>query len=168
MPNQIELFDTQIIKTAQFSENREYRYTLSRTWNTDAKKIAFIGLNPSTADENIDDPTIRRCIGFSMSWGGGSLQMINLFAFRSTDPKGLLTAIDPVGSENDKWILHVINTSDVVVAAWGNHGSLKGRDEYVLGLTDKTIYALSITSKNMPGHPLYLPKNSILQPFKKC
>jgi hypothetical protein len=165
MPNQIELFEPTIVKKAEFSENREYRYALSRVWNPSAKKVTFIGLNPSTADENIDDPTIRRCIGFSKSWGGGSLQMINLFAFRSTNPKDLLTAIDPIGSENDKWILHITNNSDIVVAAWGNHGSLNGRDRYVLGLIDKKIYALTITSKNMPGHPLYLPKNSTLLSF---
>lgn len=165
MLNQIDLFSPAIIKDAIFSENREHRYFLSRVWDGTLKKIAFIGLNPSTADESLDDPTIRRCVGFAKSWGGGSLYMINLFAFRSTNPKGLLTASDPVGSENDHWISQIVNESDIVVAAWGNHGNFNSRDRQVLGLTNKKIYALSITNKNMPGHPLYLPKNSILLPF---
>lgn len=93
--------------------------------------------------------------------------MINLFAFRSTNPKGLSSTHDPVGPENDHWITALTNTADIVVAAWGNHGSLNARDEIVLQLIKTDLYSLSITGKNMPGHPLYLPKNSTLQKYQK-
>lgn len=93
-----------MIKDAILSEDRKYRYILSRTWDETKPTVLFIGLNPSTADENEDDPTIRRCIIFAKSWGYGGLIMANLFAFRTTNPQGLYSEKNPVGSENDYYI----------------------------------------------------------------
>jgi hypothetical protein len=88
-------------RAAVLSECGRYRYVLTRTWDHDLAACAFIGLNPSTADAHEDDPTIRRCIRFARDWGHGGLIMLNLFAWRSTDPRGLLDAIFPVGPPAD-------------------------------------------------------------------
>ena len=88
-------------KNAIFSDCRKYRYVLSRTWNDKKKTILFIGLNPSTADEKIDDPTIRRCINYAQNWGYGSLLMVNLFAYRATIPTELKNVKNPIGNDND-------------------------------------------------------------------
>jgi hypothetical protein len=84
---------------------RTYRYSLFRVWNPKFPSVMFVGLNPSTADEQEDDPTVRRCVGFARKWNFGGLILVNLFAYRSTDPAGLLEAEDPVGPGNDKHIL---------------------------------------------------------------
>lgn len=87
----------------------------------------FVGLNPSTADELLDDPTIRRCVAFARSWGYGALCMTNLFAFRATDPDVMKSADDPVGPENDQHLQDLANGASVVIAAWGVHGTFGGR-----------------------------------------
>ena len=86
---------------ASFSKDRIHRYTLYRVWNEELPKVLFIGLNPSTATETKNDPTIRRCMGYAKDWGYGSYIMGNIFAFRSTDPKNLRKTHDPIGSETD-------------------------------------------------------------------
>lgn len=141
---------------AVLSEDRVYRYFLSRHWGLSGKKIAFIGLNPSTADAENDDPTIRRCIAFAKTFGGTSLSMVNLFAHRATNPGELLVAKDPVGPDNDYWLEKIILSSDLVIAAWGNHGSLLDRNKIIEAKFSSHLYALSITKQGMPGHPLYL------------
>src|SRR5687768_16866498 len=105
---------------ARFSACRTYRFELWRIWDEDGPKLNVIGLNPSTADENLDDPTIRRCIGFARDWGFGGLVMTNLFAYRSTDPKGLAAVDDPVGPNND-YHLEIAACSGTPLAAWGAH-----------------------------------------------
>ncbi|NUT75044.1 DUF1643 domain-containing protein [Pseudomonas sp. C1C7] len=141
---------------AILSEDRVYRYFLSRQWGISGKKIAFIGLNPSTADAENDDPTIRRCIAFAKAFGGTSLSMVNLFAHRATNPSELLIAKDPVGPDNDYWLEKTILSSDLVIAAWGNHGSLLDRNKLIENKYSNYLYALAITKQGMPGHPLYL------------
>lgn len=162
---QNELFELGVKMTAEFSENKVYRYFLSREWDSRGKKVAFVGLNPSTADEFKDDPTIRRCIDFSKKLGGGSLWMVNLFAYRSTDPSKIRLVEDPVGPENDYWISKVASSADFIIAAWGNNGDFLSRDKDVVSLVGCEVYALRITSKGMPSHPLYLPKNSEIIPY---
>ena len=81
--------------------------------------MLFVGLNPSTADETNDDPTIRRCIAFAREWGYARLHMANLFAFRATEPRDMMNASDPIGPENDKHLLTLANDSILTVAAWG-------------------------------------------------
>src|SRR5690242_6108456 len=105
-----------------FSDCRAYRYTLWREWDIfDKNYVMFVGLNPSTADERVDDPTIRRCIDFAKRWGYGALCMTNLFAYRATDPRVMKAFPYPVGPENDKWLVRCAREAGVVVAAWGNH-----------------------------------------------
>ncbi|MEP0894347.1 DUF1643 domain-containing protein [Leptolyngbya boryana FACHB-1624] len=83
----------------------------------------FVGLNPSTADETHDDPTIRRCTKFAKDWGYSGLCMTNLFAYRATDPKEMIASVDSIGLENDQYLLEYAARAGIVVAAWGNHGT---------------------------------------------
>jgi hypothetical protein len=123
--------------------------------------VTFIGLNPSTADASSDDPTIRRCIRFARDWGYGSLWMVNLFAFRATQPIRLLEVADPIGSENDLWLDKAVNSAQLVIAAWGNHGALLNRASLVRERFHGKLNALTVTGRGMPGHPLYLRADSI-------
>lgn len=141
--------------TAIFSPCRTYRYVLRRRWDWEMPHVAFIGLNPSTADETKDDPTIRRCIQFAKDWGYGGLTMLNLFAFRATDPRDMLKAGDPIGPENNQHLLHESAKAGVVVAAWGTKGG-KRADEVIAMLPE--IHCLRKTKAGHPEHPLYLPK----------
>ena len=120
-----------ISKGATFSGDRLYRYKLWRIWDESKRPALFIGLNPSTADENIDDPTIRRCIDFAMQWGEGGLIMANLFAYRSTDPKELKGIADPVGRDNDEYLVDAHRKAGITVLAWGNGGSYLNRGDIV-------------------------------------
>lgn len=152
---------------AVFSHDLEYRYFLSRNWNDALPPIAFIGLNPSTADATNDDPTIRRCISFAKAWGGGSLWMVNLFGFRSTDPNVLTSLQDPVGAENDHWISHSVQHARLVVAAWGNKGGLLNRSNLIIDRHGAKLKALQITKLGMPKHPLYVHRSTIPVAFLK-
>jgi len=148
---------------AVLSDCRTYRYALWRTWDENKPYAMFVGLNPSTADETEDDPTIRRCIEFARSWGYGGLCMTNLFAFRATAPDDMKKADDPVGYDNDRWLIELASDAGVVVGAWGNDGGFKGRAEHVIALIpDMSYLKLNITGH--PAHPLYLKGN--LKPRK--
>lgn len=140
-----------------FSSCRKYRYTLWREWLGGDGYAMFIGLNPSTADETRDDPTIRRCIGFAQSWGYRSLLMTNLFAFRATYPADMMAAADPIGPENDSWLRTSAADAGVVVAAWGTLGTHRGRDAAVRAML-RNLRVLRLTKDGHPQHPLYLPK----------
>ena len=150
-------------KSAIFSDNRKYRYTLWRTWDSKLGYAMFIGLNPSTADETEDDPTIRRCIGFAKSWGYGALCMTNLFAYRATNPKDLQRADYPIGSQNDRFLRSMSLNANIVIAAWGTKGSFLNRDKAVISLIPNK-HVLRLTKSGYPAHPLYLPRN--LKPIK--
>lgn len=142
---------------ANFSRCRRFRYTLWRRWDADRPLAMIIGLNPSTADARRDDPTIRRCICFARDWGHGSLVVTNLFAFRATYPAELKAAADPVGPRNDLWIRRMAARADIIVAAWGNHGSWLGRSERVGRMLAGRLHCLRLTAAGQPAHPLYLP-----------
>jgi len=144
---------------AELSQCRKYRYALWRTWDDSKPYVMFIGLNPSTADETEDDPTIRRCINFSKDWGFGGLCMVNLFAFRATSPNDMMSSNDPVGSENDKWIEKLSINAGVIIAAWGNHGAFLGRSKTVVGMLP-SIKCLKINKSGEPAHPLYQPRSA--------
>lgn len=149
-----------IRKTAEFSEDRVYRYSLSRAWGE--PRVLFIGLNPSTADETEDDPTIRRCVNFARAWGYDGMVMANLFAYRATDPKVMLAADDPVGPENDERLRDLHSRCCLTVACWGAGGAHRGRDREVidmLGYLD--IWCLGFTKAGHPRHPLYLRKDTM-------
>lgn len=145
---------------AFFSPCRTWRYLLWREWNAPEyqRDVAFIGLNPSTADENTDDPTIRRCIGFAKSWGYDGILMLNLFAFRATDPGVMKLAADPVGPENDAQIVEAVGASSLVVAAWGQHGAYRSRafDVRHKLLKEFDVKCLGKTKDGHPRHPLYV------------
>ncbi len=109
----MSLKDLKIEQSAVFSPSRKYRYVLRREWgDTERKMAVFIGLNPSTADETTDDPTIRRCMGYARDWGCSGLYMLNLFAVRATDPKDMLADLNPVGADNESCPLPSSNTGE--------------------------------------------------------
>ncbi len=149
------LFDIGIDRGASFSKCRKYRYRLWRVWNREAGMVTWIGLNPSTADEEQDDPTIRRCIQFAKDWGYGGIWMTNLFAWRATDPAVMKRIAHPIGPENDLAIANCANQSAMTIAAWGIHGEHLGRDEQVLALIGG-VHCLGVTDKGLPRHPLYV------------
>lgn len=138
-----------------------YRYKLAREWGT-GHKLAFIMLNPSTADAEQDDPTIRRCMRFARDTSFDGIEVGNLFAWRATKRAELTTVPDPIGPDNDAALIEVIKRAPIVVCAWGDQGALRSRDRRVLKMiceTGKTPHCLRITNRGYPEHPLYLPAN---------
>jgi hypothetical protein len=146
--------------SACFSACRRYRYSLWRRWGP-GPAVMVVGLNPSTADAIHNDPTIRRCLGFARAWGYGALCMTNLFAYRALDPARLKRVKDPIGAENDHSLQQLARGAALILAAWGNHGGLHGRDLVVRGLLPE-LHILGLTRMGQPRHPLYLPRG--LQP----
>lgn len=152
---------------ATFSPNRIHRYLLWRRW-APGPLATWIMLNPSSADEVELDPTIRRCVGFSRMWGCGGLDVVNLFALRSTDPKRLKNHADPVGPDNDDAIVKAAKSSIIVVAAWGMHGGFRQRADAVRQLLAEAgvhLQCLGITKGGEPLHPLYLASDSQLKEY---
>ena len=146
---------------ADLSDDGLYRYRLTRRWgNRAAPNVCWIMLNPSTADAVEDDPTIRRCIGFSQAWGFDSLTVVNLFALRSTDPKGLLGSDDPIGPDNDHAIRLAALEATRCIAAWGTKGGYRQRNSDVIRMVTgdcmEPLHALAITKDGHPKHPLYV------------
>ena len=114
----------------------------------------FIGLNPSTADETKNDPTVRRCIGYAQKWGYGSLCMTNIFAYRATLPKDMMNVEDPVGEGNDEALLRLSKDAGIIIAAWGKHGSWQGRGQKVIEMLAR-LKCLGKNKDGSPVHPLY-------------
>lgn len=144
-------------KGAEFSACEVYRFALWRHWNwtTYDRVCTFVGLNPSTADERDDDPTIRRCTSFAKAWGFDGLYMLNLYGFRATDPRKMKAAAEPVGAGNDEAIARFANRSGMVVCAWGRHAKPE-RAADVLRLLTVPTFALRINNDGSPRHPLYV------------
>lgn len=137
--------------------NQEYRYTLWRIWDDSLPFVQWIGLNPSTADEHKDDPTIRKCMGFARRWGYGAICMTNLFAWRDTKPENMKAAVEPIGEQNDEYLLNVAACARLRVAAWGNHGVHLGRSQAVRGLIPRLRVLRLNKATGEPQHPLYVP-----------
>lgn len=155
-----------IHKSAVFSPCRTWRYRLTRIWDITLPLAMFIGLNPSTADEINNDHTVTRCIGYSRDWGFGGLLMTNIFAVRTKDPKIMKAQADPIGPDNDRWLLQAAKKAGIIVAVWGNDGTFQGRSRQVVGMLrgeGVELMCLRLSKKGEPWHPLYLPKN--LQPI---
>lgn len=151
---------------AEFSTCQQYRYRLWRIWDKSLLPAMFLMLNPSTADEAANDPTVERCQRYAAAWGYGGLLVCNIFALRSTDPGRLYTHHWPVGPDNDEAIQSEARRAGIVVCAWGNHGMHAGRGQAVADMLlaiKPSLHALKVTVTGQPGHPLYLPKD--LQPF---
>lgn len=138
----------------------EYRYALWRIWERERPAVMFIGLNPSTADATLDDPTLVRCMGFARDWGYGGVYTANLFAFRATDPRDMKRADAPVGPDNDRVIGELAGKVDKVVAAWGNDGAWMDRAQAVRALLPE-LHFLRMNRSGQPAHPLYLPKGLV-------
>jgi hypothetical protein len=164
--------------TAAFSPCGRYRYTLTRTWSErdDARLVAFVLLNPSTATAEVSDPTIRRCMGFAYSWGADGLWILNLFGWRSTDPLGLLETPDPVGPGNDDAIRAVLSSPRLgpVVCGWGDGKRpvadlVRERSDRVLSMIHEArppelVTRLGQTTRTgAPRHPLYLRSETELE-----
>jgi hypothetical protein len=145
---------------ATFDSTENYRYLLWRKWDEALPTVGFVMLNPSRADAELNDPTIRRCIGFARSWGFGGLEVVNLFAYRAVTPKLLNAVADPIGNENDQYLKSLPERVDRIILAWGNWGRLYGRDREVLSLLASItpLHCLGITQLGQPKHPLYLEK----------
>lgn len=128
--------------------------------------VTFIGLNPSTADETEDDPTIRRCIGYAKRWGFQGMIMLNIFAFRATDPKEMMTASEPIGKRNNEVIRITSEDSHKVVACWGIHGAYLNRDlkvQVLLRPILDRVFCFGKTLCGQPKHPLHLKRNTELE-----
>jgi len=148
---------------AHFSEDRRYRYALWRIWQPDRPLVMFIGLNPSTANEHKNDPTIRRIMGFAASWGYGGFYMMNLFAWVTPYPQDLRLALDPVG-ENDAWLDNVAAKCAMIIYLWGSFPQAVDRSKAVMARFPGG-YCLGKSKMGNPLHPLYLPGNTKPIPF---
>lgn len=160
---------TQLAHPCVFSPCGLYRYTLHRQWEfSPTAKLVVIGLNPSTANDVQNDPTIRRLIGFAKRWGCGSLTMLNLFGYRATDPKQMKIQTKPVGEHNDAHIAKEVAGAAIVLAAWGTHGLHRGRALEVRKLMRDLqipLVALAINRDGSPKHPLYVHSTTCPQPY---
>jgi hypothetical protein len=154
---------------AIFSDCGIYRYLLWRDGIGSSMSmgcVLFVLLNPSTADENVLDPTLTRCKGFARRFGYPRLEVVNLFALRSTDPNGLYGVADPIGPNNDQIIAERMADADVIVVGWGAFPLAVPRCREVAGLTrGKPLYCLGTTQDGHPRHPLYLRADSTLIPW---
>lgn len=154
-------------RKAVFSKCELYRYSLEINWDDSKPLCQFIGLNPSTADEMKDDPTLRRVKGFARSWGYGGVVMTNLFAYRATDPREMREANEPIGRWNDGYLLEVAGRCKRTVCAWGNHGAFINRSYNVGRLLSATfLECFRLTKSKEPEHPLYMAANTPLIEFK--
>jgi hypothetical protein len=156
------------VNQARFSPCGRYRWWLQRRWDPAAPRLLFIGLNPSRADTERDDPTLRRLLGFARSWGYGELEVLNLFAAVGPSPAALRRLADPVGGEADAWIARRLAACPAapVWLGWGAQGGWHQRDRAVLALLEgRQLLALGATRGGHPRHPLYLPAGARPQPW---
>ena len=155
---------------AELSPDGLYRYTLTREWD-DGRCVAWLMFNPSTADADQDDATIRKCVGFSKFWGYGRLVVVNLFAIRSRDPKSVARVVDPIGPLNDYWIKEATSECREVVCAWGcsEHIPPKfaGRINHVTDLIPEHVPTVCLGRRNdgSPRHPLILAYKTERVPY---
>lgn len=156
-----DFFQPAEVKGAAFSDDRKYRYCLWRIWDNSKPKVMFIGLNPSTANEHGDDPTIRRVISFAKAWGYGGVYMLNCFPYVSTDPKKLVANVsDEQERMNQDWLHRCSEWSEEVVFAWVSFTVIRlfGKvSDIITKFPDATV--LSINKDGSPKHPLYVPKS---------
>lgn len=150
---------------ATLSDDGTYRYRLWRTWDGTKPTLAWVMLNPSTADATADDPTIRRCINYAKRWGYGRIVVGNLFAYRATDPTELWNRTAIVGPENDQHLQAICDKAEMVVAAWGTYGAKMGRGPEVAAMLDADLYALGTTHGGHPWHPLRKLGDAEPEPF---
>ncbi|MBM1689776.1 DUF1643 domain-containing protein [Sulfitobacter geojensis] len=146
--------------TAVYSDCERYRYSLTRVWDVAQPKVLFVMLNPSTATEEANDPTVERCERRARHLGFGGFRVTNIFAWRATDPRDMRAADDPVGPDNDATLRDGTAWADQIIAAWGVHGAHRGRGPQVAQLLqalDRPLFHLGLSKDGHPKHPLYLP-----------
>jgi hypothetical protein len=146
--------------TAIYSDCELYRYSLTRIWNSDAPRVVFVMLNPSTATEVQNDPTIQRCEQRARRLGFGGFRAVNIFALRATDPRDMRAAIDPEGPQNAEVLEEAAAWADTVIAAWGVHGEHRNQGPATttqLHEAGYQLHHLGLTKAGHPRHPLYLP-----------
>lgn len=159
-------------RVALFSDCDGYRYELLIQWDASLPLLANIGLNPSTASHERNDPTVHRDIERAARSGYGALLKLNLFAIRATDPQVMLTARDPYGdwpSPHDILDSAEKHNAALVIAAWGNHGAHRGRSNALHGIAKQRrieLHAYRITGRGEPQHPLYLPYTAVPRPYQ--
>lgn len=144
---------------AVYSADSLYRYALVREWNPLVPKLVVIGLNPSTATESVNDPTITRLVRRANAMVAGGLVMLNLFAYRATDPMVMKSVPDPIGPANDIALRVLCKGAPIVLGAWGNDGTFRKRSDQVTRLlldVGVSLHALAITKQGQPQHPLYV------------
>ena len=144
---------------AQYSDCENYRYELTRVWDDTGRKVVFVMLNPSTATEIQNDPTVERCERRARTLGFGGFRVCNIFAYRATDPRDMRAQDDPVGPANDAAILRACAWADRIVCAWGTHGEHHQRGpemEVMLRMQPKPLFHLGLSKKGHPKHPLYI------------
>lgn len=143
-----------IQKGAVLSSCETYRYQLWRIWDDTKPKVMFLMLNPSTADANKDDATIRKCMRYSIKWNYGGFYVGNLYGYRATDRSVIKSVDNPIGDENQNHLLELSKKCDKIVCAWGNE---EGRPERIFSILDNLYYLkLNKDREQSPAHPLYL------------
>ena len=149
-----------------------YRYSLIREWDVNNKKsVVFVLLNPSTADDEVEDQTTKVCIEFAKRWGYGSMRIVNLFAYRATDPKVLKQLKDydkMVGKRNNQFLMNALTEANRIVVAWGEHGKIlnRYRDDALIELFSKfQLYCFRIIANNQPKHPLGVNYDTQLEEY---
>ncbi|MGC8203345.1 DUF1643 domain-containing protein [Aliiroseovarius sp. PTFE2010] len=145
--------------TAIYSDCENYRYALTRIWDPDGRRALFIMLNPSTATEVQNDPTVERCERRARALGFGGFRVTNIFAWRDTDPRKMRAAADPIGPQNDQTIVESVPLADQVICAWGTHGAHLERGPHVERLLRQTgapLFHLGLSKAGHPKHPLYI------------
>ncbi|MFV0244338.1 MAG: DUF1643 domain-containing protein [Qingshengfaniella sp.] len=154
--------------TAVYSDCERYRYSLTRIWDPAGGRVLFVMLNPSTATEYQNDPTVERCERRARTLGYGSFTVCNIFAWRDTDPRKMRAASEPVGPGNDAAIAEACASADAVICAWGTHGAHLDRGQAVSTLIRASGAAplhLGLTKGGHPKHPLYLPYAQAPEPW---
>ena len=144
---------------AVYSPCENYRYALTRVWDPDIARVSFVMLNPSTATEVQNDPTVERCERRARALGFGGFRVTNIFAWRDTDPRAMRRAADPIGPANDTAIRDAANWSGRVICAWGTHGAHLDRGSEVARLlrsSGRDLYHLGLSKAGHPKHPLYI------------
>lgn len=163
-----------MIRTAVLSHCGAFRLSLARTWDASLPVLLFVMLNPSKADAEIDDPSIRKCVGFAQRNGYGGIIVVNLYAYRATDPNELRIAGYPVGERNDAHILaaawDVTARGGRTVVAWGANASGSARAAAVLEMLEQIapVYTLRVLADGTPGHPLMLPYSCKITPYREA
>ncbi|MFK7856815.1 MAG: DUF1643 domain-containing protein [Granulosicoccus sp.] len=156
----------EIERKASFSRCKRYRYQLLRRWEGGHGRCVIVGLNPSTADAQVDDPTVRRCMGFAQDWGFNELLMVNLFAFRTPHPAHLKKCDSPIGPGNRRALQRACESAKRIVVAWGTHGTYRNQAVKFASIArEQPLYCFGLSKNHQPLHPLYQRRDTVLMQY---